>query len=196
MRKRILIVPALLFTLLVGGCGSSTTAGSSSTTTSSSAVTSSAPATDSSTSSAATSSTDCPTSNTKSFAKTRFVTDLGGSLFLVNRYVVNPYQAGKFTKGASGRTLAIVKAGVAAATTAKLLKNATENAKANPTLCKTIAGPLSTLSTSISGVVSSLKSGSLDTGAISGLTGLLSTVKSGASKAGVPVTEQQVGLGG
>ncbi len=142
------------------------------------------------------SSASCPTSNTRAFAKARFVTDLGGSLFLMNRYVVQPYQAGKFTKGASGRTIAIVKAGVAAATTAKLLKNAAANAKANPTLCKTVAGPLTTLSTSLGGVVSSLKSGSLNTGALSGITGLLSTVKNGAAKAGVPVTEQQIPLGG
>lgn len=114
----------------------------------------------------------------------------------MNRHVVQPYQGGKFTKGASGRTIAIVKAGVAAATTTKLLKNATANAKAkakaNPTLCKTVTGPLTTLSTSLGGVVSSLKSGSLNTGALSGITGLLSTIKNGASKAGVPVTEQQI----
>jgi hypothetical protein len=86
----------------------------------------------------------------------------------------------------------IVKAGVAAATTTKLLKNATANAKTDPTLCKTVTGPLTTLSTSLGGVVSSLKSGSLNTGALSGITGLLSTIKNGASKAGVPVTEQQI----
>ena len=70
----------------------------------------------------------------------RFVADVGGSLFLLNRYIVNPYQKGGFTKGADGRTAALIKAGLAAAATAKLVSNARENAGANPTLCKTIAG--------------------------------------------------------
>lgn len=205
MRRLILIVPVLLFALLVGGCGgsSSTTAGgssgSSSTTaggSSSSAGSSSMSPSSSASSSSAGSATSCPTSNTKSFAKTRFATDVGGSLFLVRRYLLQPYQAGKFTKGAKGRTLAIVKAGVAAATTAKLLKNASENAKANPTLCKTVAQPLATLSTSVGDLVSGLKSGTLNPGTIATLTGLVSKVKGGASKAGVPITEQQVPIGG
>lgn len=141
-------------------------------------------------------STACPTSNAKSFAKTRFVTDVGGSLYLMNRYVLAPYKAGKFAKGASGRTVAIVKAGVAAATTAKLIKNAKANAQANPTLCKTVSGPLTQLSSSLGGLGGALKSGSVNPGAIAGVGGLLSSVKRLAGKAGVPVTEQPVPLGG
>jgi len=119
-------------------------------------------------------------------------TDVGGSLYLMRRYVLQPYQAGKFTKGAPGRTSAIVKAGIAAATTAKLLKNASDNAKANPTLCKTVAAPLATLSASVGDLVSGLKSGSVNAGAIGTLGGLLNKLKSGAQ----PVKEQQVGIGG
>jgi len=195
MRRWILIVPVLLFTLLVSGCGgsSSTTAGgsagSSTTTTGGSSPADGA-------SSTASSAASCPTSNTKSFAKVRFATDVGGSLFLVHRYLLRPYQAGKFTKGAKGRVAAIVKAGVAAATTAKLLKNASVNAKANPTLCRTVAEPLATLSTAVGDLVSGLRSGSLDPGTIATLTGLVNKVKGGASKAGVPITEQQVPIGG
>lgn len=190
MRSRILIVPALLFALLVGGCGAAT----SNTTAARGSTTSSQPA-GSASSTGPSSSAPCPTSNTRSFAKTRFVADVGGSLFLMNRYILAPYQAGKFRKGASGRTFAIVKAGIAAASTAKLLSNAAANAKANPTLCKSVAGPLSQLSTTLSGAVSSLKSGTLDTGALAGLSGLVGSVKAGAAKAGIPLSEQQVPLG-
>ena len=139
--------------------------------------------------------TDCPTENTRSFAKTRFVADVGGALFLLNRYIVNPYQKGTFTKGADGRTAALIKAGLAAAATAKLVSNARENAKANPTLCRTVAGPLDQLAASLNGVVDGLKSGSLDAGAIGGLSGLLGSLKQKAGEAGVPVTEQPVPLG-
>lgn len=113
----------------------------------------------------------------------------------MNRYVLKPYQGGKFTKGASGRTSAIVKAGLAVAATTKLLKNAQQNAKANPTLCKAVAGPLTQLTNGLSGVLSGLKSGSLPGGAISGLSGLLGSVKSKATQAGIPLTEQPVPLG-
>ena len=189
--RRILIIPALVLSLLVAGCGSSkkTTGGAAATSSSQAGSTSTA-----STSTTATGAAACPTGNTRSFAKTRFVTDVGGALFLVNRYVLQPYKAGTFTKGAHGRTLALVKAAAAVAATTKLLKNAQENAKANPTLCKTVAGPLTKLTNGLSGVVSGLKSGSLSAGAVSGLGGLLGSVKSGAAKAGIPVQEQQVSL--
>jgi hypothetical protein len=176
--------------MLVAGCGSSTKSGSSGGGGSSSSV---AGAT-STGSTDTTSSTDCPTTNTKSFAKTRFVSDVGGALFLTNRYVLQPYRAGKFTKGAGGRTVALIKAAAAVAATTKLLKNAQSNAKANPTLCKSVSGPLTRLTNGLSGVVGGLKSGSLSAGALSGIGGLLTSVKSKSGQGGVPVNEQQVPL--
>ena len=183
MRHRLLPALALVLALVLSSCGGggSTESGASS------------PAS-TATSTGGTSTTDCPTENTRSFAKTRFVADVGGALFLLNRYIVNPYQKGSFTKGADGRTAALIKAGLAAAATAKLVNNARENAKANPTLCKTIAAPLDQLAASLNGVVDGLKSGSLDAGAIGGLSGLLGSLKQKAAAAGVPVTEQPVPL--
>jgi hypothetical protein len=54
----------------------------------------------------------CPTENTKSFAKTRFVADvaLAGGAF--KRYIYSPAKAGQFKKGANGKVLALVKAAV------------------------------------------------------------------------------------
>jgi len=114
-----MVIPMLALALLVGGCGgsSTTTAGGGNAAPTPQAA--SQPASGTTTGTDASSA--CPTSNTRSFAKTRFVSDLGGSLFLMNRYVLKPYRLGKFTKGHSGRTLTIIKAGVAVATTTKLL---------------------------------------------------------------------------
>jgi hypothetical protein len=183
MRNRLVVALSLALALVLGGCGGG---GSSCT------GASSGPAAPSSSVSA--SATACPTENTRSFAKTRFVADVGGSLFLINRYIVRPYRAGTFAKGANGRTAALIKAGLAAAATAKLVSNARENAKANPTLCRTVAGPLDQLAGSLNGVVDGLKSGSLDAGAIGGISGLLGSLQQKAAAAGVPVQEQQVPL--
>lgn len=202
--RRILIIPALLLSLLVAGCSGSTaktavTGAAGAVTSAGGVVTSAGGAVGSSVQAGASSSpgatgssgaatgSGCPTSNTRSFAKTRFVADVGGALVLMNRYVLQPYKAGAFSKGAHGRTVALIKAGTAVAATTKLVKNAQANAQANPTLCKAVSGPLSKLSNGLSGVVSGLKSGSLSGAGIGGLGGLLTSVKSGAAQAGIPV---------
>jgi hypothetical protein len=189
MRNRLIVVLGLVLALVLAGCGGG---GSSDTGAGAADSTSSSASPSMSGSDAA--ATDCPTENTRSFAKTRFVADVGGSLFLLNRYLLKPYRAGAFTKGAQGRTKALIKAGLAAAATAKLVSNARENAKANPTLCKTVAGPLGQLASSLNGVVDGLKSGSLDAGAIGGISGLLGSLQQKSGQAGVPVQEQPVPL--
>lgn len=131
--------------------------------------------------------TACPTQNTRSFAKTRFVGDVGGAAFLIRRYLYQPYRQGKFVKGASGRRIALVKAAAAAAASAKLLKNASENAKANPTLCRTIAAPLSHLTDAVSSLT---HGGSFDPGTLAGLDGGISNLLGAASSAGIAVKEQ------
>ena len=182
-----LLLPLLIAAVLLVGCGSNDTTGSSQ----------SAAAGVSSSADAGTSgqpAAGCPTENTRSFAKTRFVADLGGAAFLTKRYIYTPYRDGKFRKGASGRTLAVVKAGVAAATSVKLLKNAQENAQANPTLCKTIAAPMSAAIASLGGVTAALTGGDLT--ALSGLGSALDNLRGLAGRSGVDVPEQPVGLNG
>ena len=182
-----LLLPLLIAAALLVGCGGSDTAGSSQS--AAAGVSSSADA-----GSSGQPATGCPTENTRSFAKTRFVADLGGAAFLTKRYIYTPYREGKFRKGASGRTLAVVKAGVAAATSVKLLKNAQENAQANPTLCKTIAVPLSSAIASLGGVTAALSGGDLTV--LSGLGSALDNLRGLAGRSGVDVPEQQVGLDG
>ncbi len=178
----------LLLTLLVTGCNSSSTA-STRTTTTTAAVTTPAAA------SSGASGSSCPTSNTTSFAKTRFVADLGGAAFALRRYVYQPYKAGKFTKGANGRTVALIKAAAAAAASVKLLHNADANAKANPTLCRTIAAPLSSLISTVSGLTHSTLDGGGAAGLHGGLGGSLTGLLSKAGTAGVPVTETSPAAG-
>jgi hypothetical protein len=83
---------------------------------------------------------------------------------------------------------------VAAVTSVKLLKNAQENAQANPTLCKTIAAPMSAAIASLGGVTAALTGG--DFTELSGLGSALDNLRGLAGKAGVDVPEQQVGLNG
>lgn len=194
MRSRLLTICLLLFAVLLSGCGSSSTgnraAGGSATSTSQSSG-----AATTSSSSTGTNATACPTSNTRSFAKARFAADVGGSLALMHRYVLKPYEAGAFRSGAAGRKKAILKAGLAIATTTKLLKNAQQNAQSNPTLCKSISTPLSQLGATLGSLGTEVKSGSLPGAALGQLSGLLNAVKSKSSQAGIPIAEQPVPLG-
>jgi len=129
----------------------------------------------------------CPTSNTRSFAKTRFVSDLGGAAVLIRRYLYPPYTRGSFSKGHSGRTVALLKAAAATATVVHLLKNASLNAQANPTLCKLVAAPLASLTSTVSGLTGSLGSGA-GLSALGGLGGAVTGLLGKAKAAGVPVT--------
>ena len=136
----------------------------------------------------------CPSENTRAFAKTRFVADLGGAAFLTKRYIYDPYQAGTFRAGAPGRTTAVVKAGLAAAASVKLLRNARENAQANPTLCRTVATPMAAAIASLSGVTAALASGDLRV--LGTLGPALDSLRGLATDAGVQVPEREVGLTG
>ncbi len=182
----------LVLMMAVAGCGTSAKTGSTAVNSAVAGASQTSGAGGGAGASTGTSGTDasCPTSNTRSFAKTRFVTDLGGAAFLIRRYLYQPYTQGSFSKGHSGRTVALLKAAATAATVVHLLKNASLNAKGNPTLCKLVAAPLSSLTSTVSGLTGSLTSGGAGLGALGGLggavTGLLGKAKSG----GVAVTEQ------
>ena len=182
-----LLLPLLLLAGVLAGCGGGEETG----TAAPGATGASAPA---ATATGGSTGAACPTENTRSFAKTRFAADLGGAAFLTKRYIYDPYQAGTFQRGANGRTAAIVKAGLAAAASAKLLSNARENAQANPTLCRTIAQPLGAAITALGGVAAALASGDLSV--LGSLGPLLDNLRGVASQNGIPVPEREVGLNG
>jgi hypothetical protein len=140
------VILALMMTgALVSGCGSATTSASSA----SSAGLAGSTAVGS-----------CPTSNTKAFAKSRFVLHAGLAFGTSHRYLYKPWEAGKFHSGAHGRILAFVKAGLAVTYIQREIRLAAGDVEANPSLCKLIAAPLRTLSTDLGGAVGQLRGGS------------------------------------
>jgi len=155
-----IVAVLLAVSLLLTGCGgkSSTATGTSGSGGSSQSQASTAPQGQASTGTGA-AGTQCPSSNTKNFAKSRFVLHTGEAFGAFHRYLYKPYQAGSFHKGSPGRLKAFVKAGAAALFIKRQVRLATEDVKANPTLCKAVAAPLAKVGDTISGAVSKLKGG-------------------------------------
>jgi len=135
------------------------------------------------------SATACPTSNTKSFAKTRFVADVALAAGAFKRYIYTPAKDGKFKKGAKGKVLALVKAAAAGAFTINRLKAAGEAAQANPTLCKLLAQPIARFSAAVSGLISRAKGGSINPADVTSPDGLLSDLHNAASSGGAAFTD-------
>jgi len=178
---RLLVLLLLLPLLLVGGCGpksSSTAAGDS------------VPADPTGTSSDAQPiDSSCPTSNTIAFAKTKFVLHSGLAFGAFHRYLYKPYQAGTFRKGANGRIAAFIKGGLAALFVKREIRLASEDVKANPTLCKAIAAPLAKIGDSVQSALDKLKGG--DASGVTDVNSLISNVESTSSKDGAPITENE-----
>jgi len=131
----------------------------------------------------------CPTSNTTSFAKTKFVADvaLAGGAF--KRYLYTPAKAGKFKKGASGRVLALIKGAAAGAFVINRLNAAKNAAQANPTLCKLLSAPIAKFSAAVSGLISKAKSGSIDPSDVTSPDSYLSELHDAASQGGAAFTD-------
>ena len=206
--NRIVAVPAIASLCLVGACGNSndsasnaassaaTAAGSSasSATSAATSATSSASGTTSPSSSGTSSATaseptepsDCPTENTRAFAKTRFVADLGVAAGTFHRYIYQPYQQGKFAKGADGRVTAIAKAGATAALDIHLLKNAQKNVKASPALCKALAKPMSEAISKLDSIKGDITSGNFSS--VLAAQSLMSTITTKSGQNGAPIT--------
>jgi hypothetical protein len=129
----------------------------------------------------------CPSDNTKAFAKTRFVADLGIIFGTFHHFIYKPYQEGKFKQSGAKKVITIAKTAAAAAVIAKFSANAVDNVKASPTLCKAVGAPLSKANDLIQGLGDRIKSGDFST--IATLEGLVGTVTGLMSKHGAPVTE-------
>lgn len=129
----------------------------------------------------------CPTDNTRAFPKVRFVADLGLAFGSFKHWIYTPYKEGKFEKGADGRTLALVKAGGAALLTAHLLKNASENVKADPTLCGLVGKPVAQLADATSNLKSKIVHG--DFGSLTSIFASVTSLSALMNKSGNPVKE-------
>ena len=130
---------------------------------------------------------ECPTSNTTAFAKTKFVLHTGLAAGTFHRYVYSPLKAGSFASGASGRVLALAKAGATALFDAHEIRLAIEDVKANPTLCKLVIAPLHDAATKFDALKSKITHG--DTSAVNDVNATVTGIESTAGAAGVPITE-------
>ncbi|MER5812857.1 hypothetical protein ABT143_32530 [Streptomyces sp. NPDC002033] len=123
------------------------------------------------------------------FAKTRFVANAGLAAGATYQWIIKPYQAGKFKKGAKGRTFALVKAGLAGAFAYNRLKAASENAKGDPLLSKAM-GPLTAGIASLKGLGSKLRKGQAGDADISSFQDVINGVKQAGQSAGATVTDK------
>ncbi|WP_432076753.1 hypothetical protein [Streptomyces wuyuanensis] len=123
------------------------------------------------------------------FAKTRFVANAGLAAGAVYQWIVKPYRAGKFQKGADGQKSALVKAGLAGAFAYNRLKAAADNAKGDPLLSKAIA-PVTAGIESLKGLGSKIRKGQVGDADIGAFENVVDQVKDAGQSAGAVVKEK------
>ncbi|MET7359793.1 hypothetical protein ABZS76_15225 [Streptomyces sp. NPDC005562] len=123
------------------------------------------------------------------FAKTRFVANAGLAAGATYQWIVKPFRAGKFKKGAHGRKFALVKAGLAGAFTYNRLKAATKNAQGDPTLAKAVA-PLTSGIDALKDLPSKLRKGEGTDSVVNSFDGIIKDVKGAGSSAGAEVKDK------
>jgi hypothetical protein len=134
----------------------------------------------------------CPTTATKSFAKTRFVADAGLAFGAFNQWILKPYRNGSFASGAPGQKTAIVKAAAAGLFAINRLNAARKLVSADPTLCKYLKVPFESMTTAVNDAVAKLKKG--DTSAITGAGTALEGLRKSAQDAGVKIEDRSSGF--
>ncbi|MFJ8842161.1 hypothetical protein ACIRFF_04575 [Streptomyces cyaneofuscatus] len=122
-------------------------------------------------------------------AKTRFVANAGLAAGATYQWIVKPYRAGTFKKGAEGRTFALVKAGLAGGFAYNRLKAAAENAKGDPLLSKAVA-PLTAGIESLKGMATKLRNGEAGEGDIGAFESVIDSIKNAGKDAGAEVKDK------
>jgi hypothetical protein len=140
---------------------------------------------------AATPSSSTPSSSStvekQKLSKTRFVANAGLAAGATYQWIVKPWKAGKFKKGAKGRTLALIKAGLAGTFAYNRLKAASKNAQGDPLLSKAVA-PLTAGIDALKTLPSKLRKG--DGSAASSFDDIINKVKDAGKSAGAEVKNQ------
>ncbi|MEV6111640.1 hypothetical protein AB0L59_03775 [Streptomyces sp. NPDC052109] len=121
------------------------------------------------------------------FAKTRFAANAGLAAGATYQWIVKPWKAGKFKKGAHGRKAALVKAALAGAFTYNRLKAAQRNAKGDPALSRALA-PLGAGIDALKNLPAKLRGG--DGNAAGSFNDVIGKVKGAGASAGAPVKDQ------
>ncbi|WP_405501019.1 hypothetical protein [Streptomyces anulatus] len=122
-------------------------------------------------------------------AKTRFVANAGLAAGATYQWIVKPYRAGTFKKGAEGRTFALVKAGLAGGFAYNRLKAAAENAKGDPLLSKAVA-PLTAGIESLKGLGTKLRKGEAGEGEVGAFESVIVSIKNAGKDAGAEVKDK------
>ncbi|MDJ0462865.1 hypothetical protein [Streptomyces sp. H27-C3] len=122
-------------------------------------------------------------------AKTRFVANAGLAAGATYQWIVKPFRAGKFKKGADGRRVALVKAGLAGAFTYNRLNAAVKNAKGDELLSKAVA-PLTAGIESIKGLGAKLRKGEAGESDVGAFESIINSVKNAGKDAGAEVTNK------
>ncbi|MGW9303757.1 hypothetical protein ACWHA3_23440 [Streptomyces cyaneofuscatus] len=151
----------------------------------------SATGTGTSSSASASASAASPSASTEKqrLAKTRFVANAGLAAGATYQWIVKPYRAGTFKKGAEGRTFALVKAGLAGGFAYNRLKAAAENAKGDPLLSKAVA-PLTAGIESLQGMATKLRKGEAGEGDIGAFESVIDSIKNAGKDAGAEVKDK------
>ncbi|MEV7401459.1 hypothetical protein AB0N93_13820 [Streptomyces sp. NPDC091267] len=144
---------------------------------------------DDSSASSSASPTGTQSAQAQKLAKTRFVANAGLAAGATYQWVVKPYRAGKFKKGADGRTVALVKAGLAGTFAYNRLKAASNNAKGDPLLSKAVA-PLAASIASLKGLATKVRKGQAGDGDIGVFESVISNFKAAGKSAGAEVKDQ------
>ena len=121
------------------------------------------------------------------FAKTKFLLHSGLAFGAFHRYILKPYRAGSFKKGAPGRTKALAKAGAAGLFAYHELKVARNNAICDGSALRSLATSLSDALSSLRSLAG-LKSGA-GLGAIATAAAAIGGLGSQAASKGVPIKD-------
>ncbi|MGY5005678.1 hypothetical protein [Streptomyces griseus] len=130
-----------------------------------------------------------PSAEKQRLAKTRFVANAGLAAGATYQWIVKPYRAGTFKKGAEGRRLALVKAGLAGGFAYNRLRAAAENAKGDPLLSKAVA-PLTAGIESLKGLGAKLRKGEAGEGDVGAFESVIDSIKNAGKDAGAEVKEK------
>ncbi|MGW5862468.1 hypothetical protein ACWFRJ_09900 [Streptomyces sp. NPDC055239] len=122
-------------------------------------------------------------------AKTRFVANAGIAAGATYQWIVKPFRAGKFKKGANGRKFALIKAGLAGTLAYNRLKAASKNAKGDPTLSKAVA-PLTAGIDALKDLPSKLRKGDSTDSVVNSFDDVINKVKDAGKGAGAEIKDK------
>ena len=131
------------------------------------------------------------------FDKTRFVLHLGAAYFAFHHWDLKPFQQGKFSAGAPGRTANLVKGGLALAFAAHevlVARKVAQNSKS--ALLQKLDGSMNSLSTEMSAIGAKLKGGNLNPTDIKSLDTDTQNFGAASAAAGQPIKDVPVAIPG